>query len=311
MMAVATAEAQDSARFRFAWPDNLAAKVLAQKTIAKQLDEQAPVSETVRSRYTMRAQHHDGRYSVSFGDVELEQTLPVAVPPEQRAQMILMMKAGLPSYAASDKGAFVALENLAQLQETLRRALSPHLPKGPAGAKTRATFDGLTSEPVLTALALANWNWTVGAWTGADQALDIGDEYAAATQAQMPLVNALITMRTKFRLVRKLPCQRQSETYECVEITATTRPDEAEMKSAVNAFIGKLLPENAKKLSRELESLNVETTLLLVTETATLVPHRYKLRKTTLTSGGEPGGPKVIKRIEETEQSFAYVQPSN
>jgi hypothetical protein len=304
--AASLVHAQDSAQPRFAWPDDLVARVQIQKSRTRQVEGQADVTSGMRSQYLMRAQRRGDQHLVSFSDLQLDAQPLAAMPVEQRSLMEVLARAALPSYVVSSSGDFVALENIAGFRSAMRSALERLLPEPSARSRLDALMETVLSDAVVQSLAQTDWNYWVGAWAGTEQAFDIGEEYVSATQSTMPVVNSPITQHTRFNFARKLPCEREGKSQECVEILATTTPDEAETRAAVTAFTNRLMPAGTAKDALRLESLNLVVKLALVTEVGTLIPHRYKLSKTTVMSGTEAGKPMTRRQVEDTEQTFQY-----
>ena len=303
------AHGQDSAQLRFAWPDRLVADVQFQKTKSKQTNDQKPVADGMASRYVMRAQRRGDQHVVSFSDLRMDEARLSAMPAEARALLDILAKAAQPSFVVSGGGEFVELENLPAFQAAMRSFLDKALPEGPVRERAKPMLDNLLTDATLQALAQVDWNWQVAAWAGADRAFDLGDDYVSTTQAQMPVVNEILTQRTRFKLARKLPCEREGQVRECVELLASTRPDDTELSKAVNAFLDKLAPAGAKRDKKDTMSLDSETTVELVTETATLIPHRFKRSKNISVSTVEAGKATTLRQVEMTEQTFRYRQP--
>lgn len=301
-----TIDAQESARLRFAWPDILVAQVQAQKTRSKQIDGQAAVKSGMSSQYVMRSRRQGDRHLLSFSDVRLDPQQLVAMPAELRAFMDVATKAALPSFVVSRDGDFVSVDDLDGFQSAMRSAFATLLPEAAMQARLKPTLETMLNEAVLKNLVGAEWNRMAGSWAGAEQVFDIGVDYVLTTQAVMPVVNAPLTQRTRFTLARTLPCERQGRIYECVELQSTTTPDEAEARKAVEDFSERLMPDGTLQDALKLRSLNYETRLELVTETGTLIPHRYKLVKTVVMSSIESGNPRTMRQVDETEQIFSY-----
>lgn len=305
LMGVGAAQAQDAVQLRFAWPDGLVAQVQSQQTRSKQAGGQPPVRNQGSTQYVMSAKlksdgKDGGNYLVSFSDLRLDEQRVAALPPEQRALAAMLAQATLPSYRVSGDGDFIAIDNLPSFQAAMRAVLAQWAPEGPAHERYQALLDAILSETALNQFAETNWNWMVGSWAGAQEAFEIGADYAATTQAVVPIVNVPITQHTRFKLARRLPCTRQGQARECVEIVAVTTPDDNELREAVAAFVARLAPKGA---APALRALTHSATLTLVTEVATLVPHQYQLRK-TLSAWGPDGG--VSHQVEEHEQKFSY-----
>lgn len=293
--------AQNSVRLRFAWPDELVAQVQTQKSKSRQVGDEPAAANSAGSEHVMRVQRQGDGYLVSTSNVRMDSTKLASMTPEQRAFLELAAKAS-PSYRVSKDGGFVGIDKLPELQAAIRTLMQTLFPDSPMRERIRPVVEMVTSEAVLTNLASSDWNWMVGTWTGGESDLDVGDAYEVTTQSPTVIPNVQLTQHLRFSVARKLPCERAGSTRECVELRATLKPDATQIRKIVADFLGKLAPADAAKISRELAALNQETTLELVTETATLIPHRYKLRKTSIVSGQS----QPLRQVEETEQLFLY-----
>jgi hypothetical protein len=302
--AAGVAFAEDSVQLRFAWPDTLVAQVQSQKSKFKQVDDQPRTGDNATSQYVLRVQRQGDAYVVSAGDVRMDTQRLAAMTPEQRAVLEIAAKA-IPSYRVSAEGEFVGIDNLKGFQATMRSVMETRFANSPVRDKLKPALDMVTSEAFLINLASSDWNWMVGSWAGFENMLDIGDDYAVTTQQPVALVNTQLTQHLRFKVARKLPCEREGVTRECIELQASLKPDEAQLRTLVTAFASRLSPENAAKVSRELGALNQETTLELVTEPATLIPHRYKLRKASTAAGDG----KTFRQLEESVETFRYPRP--
>lgn len=307
LLAVAAAGgafSEDGVQLRFAWPDTLVAQVQSKKSKFKQVEDQPRTGNSAMSQYVLRAQRQGAVHVVSVSDVRMDTQLLTALTPEQRAFLEIAAKAS-PSYRVSADGEFIGIDDLKGFQATMRSMMETLFADSLVRDKLKPALDMMTSEAVLTNVASSDWNWMVGSWAGGENTLDINDEYVLTTQQQVALVNTQLTQHLRFKVARKLPCEREGVTRECVELQASLKPDEAQLRELVTAFVSRLSPENSAKVARELGALNQETTLELVTETATLIPHQYKLRKTSTASGDG----KTLRQFEESVQTFLYPRP--
>ncbi len=302
--AAGAAFAEDGVRLRFAWPDTLVAQVQSQNSRFKQVEDQPRTGNSAMSQYVLRAQRQGAVHVVSVSNMLMDTQRLAALTPQQRAFLEIAAKAS-PSYRVSAEGEFIGIDDLKGFQATMRSMMETLFADSSAREKFKPALDMMTSEAVLTNVASEDWSWMVGNWAGDDNALDIGADYAVTTLQQVALLNKQLTGHLRFKVARKLPCEREGVTRECVELQASHKPDEAQLRELVMAFVSRLSPKDAAKVSSELGALNQETTLELVTETATLIPHQYKLRKTRTALGDG----KKLRQFEECVQSYLYPRP--
>lgn len=300
----AHAQAQDSARLRFAWPSGLVAQVESNKTRMREVDGQPPARSVTSYSHVMRAARQGQQYTIAFSDLRLDPKGLAALPPPQQALMRVLTQAALPGYLVSADGDFVALDKPEAFQEAMRSALSPLLPDGPGKAASLAALDKLLGIEVLSAAVRGDWDWLVGSWAGGEQAINLGEDYVAQTQGVAPLINQPIAYETHFKVTRRLPCDREGRSLECIELKASTRPDSAALKQAVAGIVAQLAPEAAAGMEKTLSTLDLLVELELITEPDTLVPHRSRLTKTTVLPGLQ--GQPTNRQVEETVQTFRY-----
>ncbi len=297
--------AADPVRLQFDWPAELLAQVESSKTRSLRAGGHPVLSNTLSYTYQMHAVREGEQYRIDFDQLQLDEQQLDALPAEQRPMLNAVTRAALPGFRVSRQGDFVALEQPEAFQQALRNTLTGLVAAGPNQAASLAMLDKLLGVEVLSALSRGGWDWLVGSWAGGEQALELREDYIAKTQAAMPLTNQLIAFETRFSLTRRLPCERQGRTLDCVELKATTRPDPAALKQAVSAFVAQLAPEVAAQAEKSLQALELETTLELVTEADTLVPHRFRLRKATTLPTAD-GSTSSIRQVEDTVQTYRY-----
>lgn len=297
--------AENGVLLKFDWPTELHAQVQSSKTRTRQADGQPQKGSTMGSTFVMHAVRDGQQYRIGFDQLKIDTRQLGPLPAEQLALLNAVSRAALPSFRVSSQGDFVALDQPEAFQQALRTALTGLLPAGPNQTSSLAMLDKLLSVEVLSAMSRGEWDWLVGTWSGGERALDLGEDYVAQTEASMPLTNQVIAFQTRFTVTRRLACERQGRSLGCVELKATTRPDPAALKQAVTTFVAQLAPEAAAQMEKSLLALEMDTTVELVTEADTLVPHRFTLRKTISmpAAAGQTGG---TLQVEETVQVYRY-----
>ena len=307
---LATAADQPSAakpeqvRIKFDWPAGLSARITATNSKSRSKDGGAPAVNQLTMNYTMKTVRHDRGLTVSFGDLALTGPALKDVPEQPRAMLELFTKAALPSYIVSGEGDFIELEDYAAFAKAVRRAFDLTLPPGSTQHRNPALIDQLVSKPILSALANAEWNGWVGSWSGTAQTFALAEEYSWKSQVVMPLVNRPVETRTTLVFMRKLQCERGGQTLECVELLAVDRPDPEQTAVAIAKLVDSLTPEALAKF--RVETLSVTTTIELVTETATLIPHRFHRLKNVSMTALEDGKKVTGQTLEESQLEFSY-----
>lgn len=300
---LAQAQAQTPVTLRFDWPEGLQASVAhTKKKYREEAGTQAPPGVT--TRYELKTRRTGQELLIAPGPAQMDAAALASLPAAQRAQLQLLLQAALPSYLVSASGEFVRIEDAAGLKARLLAFMKTTAPTLATSQPLAQIMDQITSEPVLTALASAEWNQTVGTWL--DATLDLGDWYTLESQGDFPLVpNTTIKMVSRFRIAGTLKCSRGGQEKTCVEIEMETRPDPADMSAAIQGmlqrFSDKALPGAA--LPRALDLL---TTLHLVTEPDGLIPHRQTVTKRITVTTGRDDAPKTVTQVEDALSVYTY-----
>ena len=295
----------EQVRIKFDWPAGLTAQVSGSKLKSRSKDGGEATRQEVRMRYLMQTARKGENLLVSFSEPELDPTLLRGLPEEQRRFLAVLTQAALPSYLVSGRGDFIGLENFEGMVAAMKRLLNETFADVTKRRRAQPMLDQILSAPVLTAFAKSEWDWMVGAWSGAEQAFEMGAEYLFKGQVPVPLFgNALVDTETRFEFKRKLPCTRSGVTRECVELHALNHPDADKLAALIEQYLAKLAPEAAAKSS--IGSMESAITLELVAETDTLLPHSFSLRKDISVTGLGNGNQSTSRSTETTKLEFSY-----
>ncbi|MCG2593977.1 hypothetical protein LZ009_14440 [Ramlibacter sp. XY19] len=296
--------AADEIPLGFAWPDGLRATVHQVKSKTK--DPGTPGAQTtqVAMTYPMTAARNDKGFVVTFGKLAFEDSLLASMAPAERVQFETMTQAGLPAMQVSPAGEFLAIHDLPLFRATLRAAMLPLAPKG--DATLDRFMEQFVSEPLLTGLAANDWGLIVGNWAG--NQLEPGATYRASYSAALPLVSGpAIKMVARFTLVRSLPCTRGGVARDCVELEMNTVPDAADMARAIQDWMKALASDATAQVRQpEVKDLDLRTSLRLVTERATLIPHNYTYSKFTRMTVNADGKEQVSAQEEKATVRYSY-----
>ncbi len=302
------AGAGESVSLRFGWPVGMQAQVqtdaVRQRAIGGQTREGAT---TTTYALAVRADA-DGVLVQSY-DVR-SQIRSDGASPEQQALLGFFARASasLPSLVVGPSGQVVALRGVAELRRDLASAVNPLVRANPDQADAvQQSFDTMFAEERIAASVAGQWTPIVGAWAGAN--LVIGQTYEGSDQQPGPLVPDMpIVMAYEYRITRRLPCAAGGAGLECVEIRLVSRPTE-EALPAIRASMQQLFTMNAPQGAAmpDIDDLTVENTLLLVTEPATLRPHRLVQERTVSGTVRQAQQPDVaVRQVERAESSYRY-----
>lgn len=274
----------DTVQLRFDWDAGTHARV-ATTRFRERIAETADTAAG-GARYRMNVQGHDEGLLISYDDfsfpppADTTQAAQLSAVAEQAAAMV-------PKFIVDTAGVFVRIHDAAsvriQLDSLMARLLGPD--------ELAAVREGLAralSEEALTGLAAQEWNAIVGMWVGAD--LEIGEVYEFEETAELPMIpDARVRMISEFAIEGRTPCVEGGSVDDCVEIRLVSYPDPGAMKEVLTQYMQRLLA--APGLGGiGFESLVMENEMILITEPATLRPHRVWLSKSVtgvVTAEGE------------------------
>lgn len=285
----------DVVRLRFEWPAPVEADAVERRTRTR--TGQRPVVTT--TRYTRRAaRRDDGSLAIATARTRWDGDAPAAGPKDVVAAFVRASEQVV--QVVSPEGELLRLERT----EALRPALERLLAEDELSPEQRArALDG--AEAAARAQAREAWNLAVGFWTGAD--LELGERYVMKTDGEVPLLpGARIEYDQEFSVRRRVPCAASERALRCVEVTLRSTPDPAAMPRLAAAIVARLagtaLPEGSAR------EVTVENELLLVTEPATLVPHRVVWSRAVrvTVADGPDGAPRVLSQVDRTESEYRY-----
>lgn len=290
--AAAQEEPVDTVRLRFGWKPGTVAEVEARTSRERIAERTDSISSGGRYRMTVEAAPEGIR--IRYDDFQVD---TVGAPAEAAAvvQGVMQQVAGLiPEVVIAPDGAFHSVAGVETLRARLDTLFTSLLGSEEGGDQALSAIRGMFSEDALNLMAAQEWNTLVGTWVDAD--LEVGAVYEYEDEGQIPILpGATVPMITEFSVLRRLGCVDEDVGEDCVEIQAITYPDPEAMAELIERFLAQLAPAEAAAAGLAFEELEVETELLLVTEPATLLPHRATMIKSV--SGAV--------RADEGESAFA------
>lgn len=307
LLALTSMLAHSQVKLEFAWPDGLQATVAYTKSRIRTGSSAKPAS-SMATLYDMKASKRQSATVVSHGNVRLD---PTSIPPSltelERKQLELMTKAALPAYVIKQSGDFDRIDDSSAFRTALLASLGQSLPALANDPNLRRMIDQITSEEFLNAAASAEWSQYVGFWVGAS--LDVGETYTSKYQGTVPLLpSRAIGMTSTFRITGEVACDRGGQAKKCVEIEMRTTPNQSEVAGAIQALIQKVAPQDADRSPEVIDSIDLEQSLLLVTEPDGLVPHRLSTRKKITVTTRTGADTKTASEVQDAVAHYVYRQ---
>ena len=277
----------DVVSLRFAWPDSAESNV----TYTKVKKQTGKPEQKFTARYANRAEKKGGEWRLSGSGTTWEGTAPF--PPA-------LVEEGM---RASEKVVQVVSADLSQVRLEGAEAVEAVFEKMFAGSNVPEAQRQRIMEMARTAMvAEANEMWTlgVGFWNGAD--LPIGKVHTGESEGELPMApGTAVKFQLRFVARKRVPCAGEKQPR-CVELSLRSIPDPRALKPALEKFVTSLVPPGQTPPKGLFERVNIENDLVLVTEAATLVPHRMTwTKKARIRSMG-----KDQETLDRSEYRYQY-----
>ncbi len=294
----ATVDGNEIVTLNFAWPEATDARVSFYSRRAEDtfggLRDQIRLSGT----YRMTAERRQGRYQISFTEPVYHFTGSDNEGAELQ-EFALQLAHTLPDFSATTEGGFAGLTNVSATRRKVHEAvddLLDHLP-GAHHSEARDLLAKTLQRPRLEAGIRDDWNRKVGTWVGAT--LKQGEGYEAQYQAVLPGVSeTAIPMRAIFRFRGRAACNHQDSKKNCIllEYRSTTNVGGPQYWSSAG-------PDSN---GRQVESIEVDTSMRLTTDPATLLPYRAHYSKTMTVTANADGSRRRLSQFEELVETYSY-----
>ena len=209
----------------------------------------------------------------------------------------------MPDFLVSRSGELIGLYDLPGVQARNRDILTALLGDETAGQNPEPLIEQLLSEAHLTSRVVEVWNAVVGSWAGAE--LDIGWEYAMDAREPIPVLQgAEVLMNYVVSANGRVPCREGETTMNCVELEMRSAPDPADFAILLERFMSQSadLPPDAFSI----KGIELENSLILITEPDTLVPHAYRTQRFLSVTGMENGAEKTSTQFDQTLVQYSY-----
>lgn len=304
---VGGAVAADSITLTFGWPHDLRGRAEFSDRREKGVGENARVVRIVGSYSFETAPVADG-IVISFGDprVQIDGGDADAAGQAKLQEFLTRSMSIPPSFVVDRAGDYVRLEGIDAYREAQRSAFVDLLGDVPDASRQLVLrlFEATMSEQQLEAGIVESWYREVGGWIGAE--LDQGETYEATFTDTVPMLgNAEIPMRAEVRFLGRVPCADGATTSACADLEMVSSVDPDALAQVLEDFVRGL--SAGSEAAPRVETLKFDTTVRLVTEPDTLLPHRSQTKKVTSIVISQDGKSHSSGQIQETEYRYEYL----
>ncbi|MGB8930627.1 MAG: hypothetical protein WCC48_05180, partial [Anaeromyxobacteraceae bacterium] len=280
---------------RFAWPSSLEARVTYRRVATRT----GSPERIFTARYLERSARAGEEIGIASSGTRWEGEIPYPadeVRSATRASEAVVQRVGA-------DGAFARLENEDALRPVLQRIYAAAGVSDEEAAQAIARVEGAMVEEART-----GWNLAVGFWIGAE--LDFGRAWESEVDAPVWLLPSLpVKSRVRMEARRRVPCSASERRARCVELILHSEPDRAGLAALTRAIVAKLDGAAGELPLGAVREVGLATDLMLVTEPATLVPHRVVWRRAVrATVADDVEGARELEDVERTEWSWSYVR---
>ncbi len=298
-------EAVDAAklvRIGFAWPEGLSASVEATRSRFRRTPRDSSSFAVVFSHSLEVMPHQDGLL-IETADFRIADQPGASASAGSDPLAVFQAQLGSVSadYIVSRDGHFFRLAGLDELVKRTRSLFEPMLDSIRVfRAEAAAFLESMLSEAFLQSRAAEEWNALVGTWVGAE--FEVGELYGYENEESSPLIpNTMIPFYYEFTLIDYSPCSESAPPRSCVMLQMLSYPDAGEVRSLLELILQRMAGKQAagQVLFEELE---IENTVRLLTEPATLIPHRLEIQQVisgTVREADSPPGPflQIDRRV--------------
>lgn len=279
---------------RFNWPKDLTARVETEKT--RERSTGTTTTTTNKYSYRMRALPHPDGLVVRYDEFKFDG----AAAPEVAA-FAEMLASIVPNLVVDPEGAFLRVEDITPLRNTVTELLRRGLKGEELPPKMADLVSRLTSEEVLSSLAGQEWQQLVGVW----QDLPISSEkFEVDVEEPSPVwPDVKIPMKVSGGMVEKSTCTRNGTARACAVFETRSAVDQPTAQALMQRML-----EGAKNMPAvRFETFDVVTVVRVKLETETMVPHTLTSTKTVQVSATPAGeGRQEIKQVDRRTSRFEY-----
>jgi hypothetical protein len=299
------APAPEVVQLRFDWPAGLLIHVDAQRERTRREGDKA-TQEHSSARFDIRTERAADGLRVRHETVRTDGDALDA-----------RLSSLVADYVVGPRGDFIGIVDVERLHNDLRLFLE-QLTRSDApfsSVDVDAFIEQIASVPELERAAAERWSYIVGNWNGAG--LELGAVYTHVEAEILPLLGQIRgQMNYAFSLRRRVPCQadglapsdleaRARTAQDCVEVVLRSESDAEDVQRAIEDWNAGLLPD--ERVHTRVDSLQIVNERLLITEPASLLPHRFEESSMRRLMGIERG--EVVDMEEGERHVVRYRYP--
>jgi hypothetical protein len=209
----------------------------------------------------------------------------------------------VPTIVVDEAGRFVGIQDVEALRSFLSDTLKQARGQQALPPQAQRLIDQTLSTQMLTQQAANQWNAIVAFWI--DQEFEADTIYETEAPAPLPLPGApSVMLKSEITVVGEpFPCTSGKDRPLCIRLDTESRPDQAEVKPILEAFLKKAAEAAGKDMTILYKELDVITRISLVTEMDTLKPREYTMEKEVNATMIGPGGEE--KRGSQVDRRHA------
>lgn len=255
---------------KFAWPEKITASVETERHKEQRRTGAAPKVTKVSMRYRMVVDPHAKGRLIRFDDYALRTPFGSAPAAADISQVLSVLQ---PSLVITHEGAFESVQDIAALRSAMSALVGGlKTEKVPAGVKELIAT--LTSDQFLQAVAANEWQSLAETWIGMPLT---GELHQFESDDPIPLFPD-ITARSKgtVGMISRGPCRRGNISVTCgtFEMKSSTDP------KVMEALMKRILAGAKDAQGVKYERYDLTTTVRLVTEIDTMIPHELSFVRT-------------------------------
>jgi hypothetical protein len=286
----------DTVRLRFAFPIGLEANVAYTKLILR--EEGGPASRIeIEGEYAMHVHPHPSGLLIEHVDPVATRFSSAPALPTRDPRRAIYSTVGAPmaDWVVSGDGQLLGLAGMDALAGSLTQTLAP---LGLDEAALQGALGELMAEPLLMASARDLWSAMVDSWAGTDMV--VGESLTSESEETNPMVpSVVLPYRHEYTLVGMEPCPAPSGS--CAHLRVIAFPDPRELTRVMSDAL-----QEMGLTTMSFDRLVQLTTMTVLVEPSTLLPHAVEVSKQVNGILLENGERRVFNRGDETRLIFTY-----
>jgi hypothetical protein len=289
---------------RFDWGNELDADVFAIREEFTFKGDSERVSR-LEAQFHLRAERRGDRYVLTFSELQMKLD---GRPVTQNADPAMLgpITGLVLDYEIAPNGDFIGLRDFARYQAFSERSYLEQNDKLPPNERlsrqeAREHMKSTSSREVLQVAPARTWGALVGMWAGVT--MTQGKPLTSDSTVTVPIINAPLTVHSRFELIRREACASGERDKNCVRLRATSRPDPTQLADA-----SRKLKESRGGAAETLAAngMQVEDRYELLTEPGTLRPRWAEWVRGADIEGSEQGS-ELLQSRQSTRTRMIFV----